>query len=313
MKSPYSLFTPVTAALAVVLAIPAASQAAPPEADRNAILAMAGEYRVTFDFEETVALQPEYEVKEPYHEGATEMVIVVEDTPDRIALQHILSVGGGRRVVKHWKQIWTWQDTRIVEYQGRDQWKVRDRNPEAVAGTWSQLVTQVDDSPRYESFGKWKHDGGFSRWESAPTARPLPRREHTKRDDYQILLAVNRHALTPDGWVHEQDNLKQVVDENGKISKYIAREIGINRYTKTETADFTKAREYWNSTSEFWSTVSRFWDDVEKTRNQYGIVQKIDGKSLSDEVNNIAKALVRNENSSFEEQSIPQVIEPFLN
>lgn len=313
MKQPCSFTFAATAMLVTAFGIPSDSQGAPPEKDRNAILAMAGEYRVSFDFEETVSLQPDYELKDPYHEEATEMVIVVEDTPERIALQHILSVGGGRRVVKHWKQIWTWQDTRIVEFQGQDQWKVRELAPEQVSGTWSQLVTQTDDSPRYESFGKWEHDGGYSRWQSAVTARPLPRREHTKRDDYQILLAVNRHAITPDGWVHEQDNLKKVVDEAGKTEKYIAREIGVNRYTKTDTADFTKAREYWDSTHEFWGTVSSFWEDVEKTRDQYAIAKEVEGKSLTDEVNNIAKAMVKAEKPAPGKDSVREVIEAYLN
>ncbi|MAS95868.1 MAG: hypothetical protein CMO55_21905 [Verrucomicrobiales bacterium] len=313
MKAPYPFTFAITALLFSVIGTPDDTQAAPPEKDRKAILAMSGEYRVSFDFEETVSLQPGYELKEPYHEEATELVIVVEDTPQRIALQHILAVGGGRRVVKHWKQIWTWEDTRIIEFQGRDQWKVQELSPEEVSGTWSQLVTQVDDSPRYESFGKWQHDGGYSRWQSEVTARPLPRREHTKRDDYQVLLAVNRHALTPDGWVHEQDNLKQVVDENGQAIKYIAREIGVNRYTKTDTADFTKAKEYWESTRQFWGDVSSFWDEVEKTRDHYSIVEEIDGKSLMDEVNNIAKVLAKTGKPEPEGKPVQQVIEPFLN
>ncbi|MEM9016196.1 MAG: DUF6607 family protein, partial [Verrucomicrobiota bacterium] len=119
-------------------------QAGPPLKDREAILAMAGEFEVLFNFEETVGLQPDYKLTKPYQEDATELVVVVEDRPERIVLQHILSVGGDR-IVKHWKQVWTWEDTRIIEYQGHEKWKVVEYPKEEVAGTWSQQVTQVDD------------------------------------------------------------------------------------------------------------------------------------------------------------------------
>lgn len=286
--------------------------AAPPDADRAAILAMAGEFEVTFDFEETVSLQPGYELKKPYQEDATELVVVIEDTPGRIALQHLLSDRESGRVVKHWKQIWTWQDTRIVEFQGRDKWKVRKLAPAEVSGTWSQLVTQVDDSPRYESYGKWQHDGGFSRWESGVTARPLPRREHTTRDDYEILLAFNRHALTPDGWVHEQDNLKQALDESGAVSGYIARELGLNRYRRTESADFTKVRDYWDATGPFWSVVSRFWEGVERDRDEFAIAEKAGEKSLTATVNDIAKAIIKDERGTPDDGEVADLLVPFV-
>ena len=186
----------LAAGLAIVPAFILASE--PPEKDREAILSMAGEFEVLFNFEETVSLQKGYTLKEPYQEDASELVLVIEDTGDRIVLQHILTTSRG--IVKHWKQVWTWEDTRIVEYQGRNQWAVRELDPEEVKGTWSQLVSQVDDSPRYESYAKWRHDGGYSRWESRQTARPLPRREHTKRDDYQILQAVNGRDLMTIGF-----------------------------------------------------------------------------------------------------------------
>ncbi|MEM7602931.1 MAG: DUF6607 family protein, partial [Verrucomicrobiota bacterium] len=163
--------------LGVLLLSQQAFAEGPPEEDRDAILAMAGEFEVLFNFEEVVALQPDYKLKDSYQETATEMVVVVKNSPEQIVLQHILSVGSGKRIVKHWKQVWTWEDTRLVEFQGREQWKVREVDPAEVEGTWTQLVTQVDDSPRYESYGKWEHDAGYSRWESGKTARPLPRRE----------------------------------------------------------------------------------------------------------------------------------------
>jgi len=312
-----SLLSPCTFAALVgaltVVAAPVVFADGPSPKDREAILAMAGEFEVLFNFEETVSLQEDYKLKDPYQETATEMVVVVEDTPERIVLQHILSVGSGKRVVKHWKQVWTWEDTRIVEYQGRDEWEVREFDPETVEGTWSQLVTQVDDSPRYESYGEWRHDGGYSRWKSGVTARPLPRREYTKRDDYHILQCVNRHSITPHGWVHGQDSVKQVLDENGDVSHYIARETGVNYYDETDSADFTQAREYWETTREFWGTVSRFWEEVEKRRNEFAIAPEVGGESLTDEMFAIAKDMVKEDKAAPEEGEIESKIRKYLN
>jgi len=300
------------ALLTVLFSLPARA-GSPPAEDRAAILAMAGEFEVLFNFRETVALQEDYVLKKPYQETATEMVVVVEDSPEKIVLQHILLTAGGNRVVKHWKQVWTWEDTRLIEFQGRDQWNVREVSLEEGEGTWSQLVTQTDDSPRYESYGTWKHDAGYSRWESQVTARPLPRREHTKRDDYHILRAVNRHALTPFGWVHEQDNLKQVLDEDGEVAGYIAREHGVNHYDRSDETDFTKAREYWETTREFWGTVSRFWEAVENRRESFAIANEVEGETLMKEMNAIAKAMTDEQKPAPPAGEVEEVIERFLN
>ncbi len=275
-------FSMASLLLCVSLTAAEDAPAGPPEQDRAAILAMVGEFEVSFQFEEVLSLQPDYQLKDAYNEDATEMVVVVSDTGDEIVLQHILEVGS--RVVKHWKQVWTWQDTRMFEFQGRDQWAIRDMEASEVEGTWTQLVTQVDDSPRYESYGEWKHDGGYSRWESEPTPRPLPRREHTKRDDYQILLAVNRHALTPTGWVHEQDNLKMVIDDEGEPVKFLAREVGQNFYDYTDEYTFKGAKEYWSETKEFWALVSAFWEEQESQGKSYAVTAKSEDETMMREL-----------------------------
>ena len=183
--------------------ISSAFATSPPDADRNAILAMAGTHKVHFKFRETAILNEDYKhASEPYDEEAIEIVTVVENSPERIALQHLLVVQPENeepKVIKHWAQIWTWQDTEILDYTGEDgmhEWSVSKLDPTQAEGTWSQLVTQVDDTPRYESYGKWSHTDGESSWESAPTRRPLPRREYTKRDDYDYMLAHTTRGKT---------------------------------------------------------------------------------------------------------------------
>jgi len=186
------------------------------DCDRRAILAMLGNYQVKFNFDETVVLQPGYVRREPKRSAAFEHVLLVEDAGKRISLQHILVMGGGT-VTKHWRQDWIYESPRHWVFVGKERFEPREREAAAIPGTWTQLVYEVNDGPRYTGIGKWNHKYGVSTWTSDRTWRPLPRREYTKRDDYQLINGENRHTITPQGWAHEQDNTKVVrTDAHGK-------------------------------------------------------------------------------------------------
>lgn len=257
----------------------------PFEQDRAAILAMAGKFKVEFNFEETVSLVKGYEPRTAYHEEALELVKVVEDRGKLIVLQHILLADDGLEVhvVKHWGQIWKYEDTVVLDYQGDRTWKKRTLDPATVAGTWTQFVTQTDDSPRYESWGRWSHEGNRSAWESQDTARPLPRREYTKRSDYGILRAINRHVITPEGWVHEQENRKWVPERN----EFLCHETGLNRYTRCDD-DFTLAETQWEATKDFWHDVRMEWAVRIRERDEVSYLKEVDGQSLTRQVNSLA-------------------------
>jgi len=233
-----------------------------PEADREAILSMAGDFEVDFNFEETRTLVEDAEASEPHHSSALEVVRVVEDTGDFISLQHILVVGEGdeQHIVKHWRQDWQYEDQELLQFRGNGVFAPQALSEAEAAGKWSQAVYQVDDSPRYESIGAWRHYGDYSYWQSEETWRPLPRREHTKRDDYDVLVGLNRHVVMPDGWTHEQDNFKlDITNDGGRV---LAREHGYNTYDRVEDADVAKAVEYWEETAPFWEAVRAEWAAV---------------------------------------------------
>ncbi len=253
--------------------------------DREAILAMAGDFEVTFQFDETIALSPGYEPKDRYLEHATETVKVAADDGTYIALQHLLLDTDSGRVIKHWKQEWRYEDADIYRFEGGKRWVSETLSPASVAGTWSQRVSQVDDSPRYESLGTWVHEGGVSSWTSGLTRRPLPRREYTKRDDYEVMLGTNRQTITPDGWVHEQDNIKQV-EPGGEI---LCREAGLNTYTRTSAVDFTKANRYWEGTAPFWKVVSDRWDAEFARTGQLEFAEAVGGKPMYKRLFDLAK------------------------
>ncbi|MEQ8178783.1 MAG: hypothetical protein RIC52_17615 [Amphiplicatus sp.] len=239
----------------------AASPAAAFESDRKAILAMAGDYRVRFDFIETVALAEDYELKEQKISGAYEIVRVIADDGEFISLQHILVVGGEDKFpIKHWRQDWVYEPAHIFEFAGANAWEKRALSPAERKGKWAQFVYQVDDGPRYAALAEWTHENGVSSW-AGESWRPLPRRDATTRDDYHAIEAVNRHVITPEGWAHEQDNTKLVL--SGGSPRALVREVGVNTYRHSEDFETEIADAYWEKTKDFWAVVRAEWTRYE--------------------------------------------------
>jgi hypothetical protein len=241
------------------------------ERDRRAILAMAGAYRVSFDFLE-VASYAGAAAKPlgPYQSWGTEKVYVDRDEPGFVSLVHILEMRmletDGKLsepfVVKHWRQDWRYEPTAIVEYKGNERWHMRAVAEADQRGAWLQTVYQVDESPRYASLGRWQHSASFSTWLSADTWRPLPRREWSVRNDYQVLLGTNRHTISATGWTQEENNLKAVLTAQREIAPaqpYLAREYGMARYERLREADFAAADRYYERTRVFWDRVRGTW------------------------------------------------------
>ncbi len=172
-------------------------------ADRASILAMAGAFKVKFDFQEQTAWQSDYTPIASKVSGGHEVVRVIEDTGRKISLQHILviDIGDGKTgLVKHWRQDWVYEPENVLVYAGPNQWKV-DAVPQTMRkGRWSQTVWQTDDSPRYGGWGEWTQEGGVQRWRSNWTWRPLARRDAVRKLVYDRYKAINRHSPTPTGW-----------------------------------------------------------------------------------------------------------------
>jgi hypothetical protein len=241
------------------------------ERDQRAIRAMAGSYRVGFDFLEVASYaEVPAAARAPYQSWGTEKVYVDRDEPGFVSLVHILEMHmldkDGRpmapMVTKHWRQDWRHEPEAIVEYRGRDRWE-RRAVPEAQRrGAWLQTVYQVDESPRYAAVGRWEHSASFSTWLSGDTWRPLPRREWSVRDDYQVLIGTNRHTIGPTGWLQEENNLKAVLTPQREVDAarpYVGREYGVARYERLRDAEFAGADRYYERTRDFWNAVRGEW------------------------------------------------------
>lgn len=267
-------FRPLILALgaAVLLAVPAfpapARAQAPAEAarnafdqDRRAILAMAGDYKVRFDFREVLPMQADYTPLPQKLSGGHEVVRVIADTGRFISLQHLLVVdmGDGKPVViKHWRQDWTYEPDQVLTYAGKDRWTLTPVAAAERRGAWSQTVWQTDDSPRYGGVGRWLHANGEDRWTSGPTWRPLARRDAIRNPPYDRYDAINRHVLTPGGWAHLQDNAK--IGMKGGQPAIIVHEDGLNTYAKFDGFPVAAADAYWARTKDYWAGVRAAWD-----------------------------------------------------
>jgi hypothetical protein len=261
------------------------------ERDRRAILAMTGPYRVSFDFLEVARFDPALKPDAPYQSWGTEMVFVSEDRQDFIALQHVLVMRVVQQdgsesdpfVTRHWRQEWRYESDAALAYQGSNTWALRNIPEGQRRGAWVQSVYQVDDSPRYAAAGRWQHSASFSTWISDETWRPLPRREWSVRNDYQVLLGTNRHTITPTGWMQEENNLKLALDETGKPREalpYLAREYGMARYERIRNYDFAAGKDYFDKTEPFWAEVRAAWNELIRRDSQFKLREPVDQGQL---------------------------------
>lgn len=236
------------------------SQVSKKEQDKSAIRKMEGCYKVTFAFSETFSPVEGYEYHDKKFDEGIEYVKIIEDSENIISLQHLLIVHD-TMVIKHWRQDWIYQNENLLVYDVDNNWKNIKIDADKVKGTWTQKVFQVDDSPRYEGYGTWNHVDDRHFWESFADA-PLPRREHTKRDDYNVTSRFSHIEIFNDGWVLEQDNDKIIREETG--DKVLCSEKGIERFYSGEY-NCEAAINYWNKTSKYWEVVRKVWTEKLKT------------------------------------------------
>jgi hypothetical protein len=252
------------------------------EKDHKEIKKMCGCYEVTFNFAETFNYSNDtlYKPSKSKTENAMEWVQLVEETDDKISMQHLLQIGGEKRsyIVKHWRQDWLYENKDFYMFNGNNNWKYVRKNEEEVKGQWTQKVFQVDDSPRYERSATWAYIDGKSYWENTTTA-PLPRREYTKRSDYNITMRRNRHENIENGWIHDQDNDK-VIRETGKKDLVLAKEKGLNTYVKVADEKCQAAQDWWKVNNEKWKIIRNKWDEVYGRNKDLTLEKKVDNKLL---------------------------------
>lgn len=248
--------------------------------DRAAIKSMCGCFEVKFNFAETFEYPKDtanYKASAVKHEAALEWAQLVEDEPNKISIQHLLIVDDNM-IVKHWRQDWLFENTRLYDYNGFNDWKFKALPVDKVKGQWTQKVYEVDDRPRYEGSATWVHVDGRTFWENQTNA-PLPRREYTQRKDYNITKRFNDVEITKNGWIHNQDNDKIIRDE--KVNDYLlAQEKGYNTYTRVDDSKCKSAQKWWKENQDFWKKVRAKWDIEFAKYRDIKLLPKVNGQPL---------------------------------
>ncbi len=251
--------------------------------EKEAIKGLCGCFEVEFMYAETFAPDEEYEFPKRYHVGGLEWVVPVESSDKKIVIQHLLQISD-TMIIKHWREDWEYEKKDWWVFNHDASWKhVEAKKP--VSGEWTQTVWEVDDGPRYQGSSKWVETNNKYYWENTADA-PLPRREYTKRKDYNVMQRTNRIISTDTGWVHEQDN-KKYVRADGAADKLISQEKGYNIYRKTDDSKCAVAAAWWAKHKDFWVTVRDKWASMLKNKTEIKLTTEIDGERLYEKLDKL--------------------------
>ena len=262
--------------------------------DIKSIKEMCGCFEVRFDFAETFVKtdNEDYEGSKNYSSVGLEWAQLVEEDKNKISIQHILIAGSKERpyIIKHWRQDWLYQNIDFYVYDHGNKWSFVKKDIKDMKGQWTQKVFQVDDSPRYEGSGSWVHVDGKSYWENTSSA-PLPRREYSKRIDYNVTLRGNRQEITPTGWVHDQDN-KKIIRVKGEKDKILAHEKGYNNYVKVDDSRCESAANWWDKNKTKWENIRMKWAEVYGRKENLNLKKTVNNNPLymvlfSEDINQI--------------------------
>ncbi len=250
--------------------------------DRAIINNLCGCFKVDFKYAETFAPDTSYKFHKKEEITATaELALPIEVTDKKIVIQHLLIVGE-TMVVKHWREDWSFENTEIWKYKEDKTWVKESVSNNDVRGKWTQSVWEVADEPRYQGYSQFVNLDNKITWQNTTDA-PLPRREYTVRNDYNILNRTNQIQITDSGYVHEQDNRK-IIRING-VDKLLVQEKGYNTYKRINDTACNAAKVYWEKNKNYWTRVRSIWGNYLATHNTVKLKNKIDDMMLNDYLN----------------------------
>lgn len=250
---------------------------------------LCGCFQVDFKYAETFSPDPAYKYHDREETGGTaELALPIGINDKKIVIQHLLIVGANT-VVKHWREEWSYENPVIWKYNGDRTWVKETLSADQVKGKWTQTVWEVADEPRYQGFSQFVNLDGKIIWQNTTDA-PLPRREYSVRNDYNILKRTNRLNITDSGYLHEQDNQK-IIRNNG-TDRLLVEEKGHNSYKRIDAKECTAAKEYWEKNAGYWGKVRTIWADYIATHDTISLKTKIDGKLLHEYLIDLGKDYV---------------------
>ena len=280
------------------------------EQDKGHIKKMCGCYEVSFEYSETFSDVKDYKYRDRYQAKALEWILLDEETDDKLVLQHLLVISDSM-IIKHWRQDWLYENEDILVYDQKLEWHKGKVPNNYLKGSWTQKVYQVDDSPRYEGHAHWVNTDGKVYWESQVSA-PLPRREYTKRSDYNVMLRNNKHKITEYGHQHELDNAKVIRD--GNQDSVLVMEKGYNTYVKVNDSKCKAAADWWVKNRRYWVDVRAVWAEIIAAKDLINIQSKVDNQRLWEHLFELGSTYAEAEKykSKKAQKKIRKIIEPYL-
>jgi hypothetical protein len=232
------------------------------KSDIEAIKKLCGCFEVDFKYAETFSPINDYEFHDRYTASALELALPIEVSKDKFVIQHLLVIND-TMIIKHWREDWLFENRELLQFEGDSKWSKVTANAKEAKATWTQKISGTTDEPRYQGIATWTHANGISQWQDV-TDSPLPRREYTKRKDYNIMSRGNRISIHEDGYTHEQDNDK--IKREGNERTLIASEKGYNTYRKVDIKKCDSAQKWWSDNQVFWKGINKAWEEVMESK-----------------------------------------------
>lgn len=291
----------------IVFALSAGAQTV---SERKNIEKLCGCFEVEFKYAETFSPDTAYK----YHDreeisAGLELALPIEISDKRIVIQHLLVIDNNN-IIKHWREDWVFEPNQVWKYQGDKVWSRQTLSPDQSRGRWMQTVWEVSDAPRYQGASEWVNTDGKTFWQNTTDA-PLPRREYSVRNDYNILRRTNRIVLNDNGYVHEQDN-KKIIRKNG-TDKLLVEEKGLNTYVRVADSKCDAAKAYWQKNSEYWSKVRLAWESFLASHQSITLKDKVGNKVLHQYLGELGREYAEKKIKAADiDASIRAVLEKYL-
>lgn len=280
--------------------------------DRETLKKLCGCFEVEFKYKETFGYAKNYKVTDKYINEALEWVSYEEQSDGSVSMQHILVIDS-TTLIKHWREDWVFEGTEYFDYEKTYVWNKIKEDKNNAKNKWLQKVYQVDDRVQYAGIASFVYFDNKILWQSQVDA-PLPRREYTKRTDYNVMNRLNRLYISDKGYMHEQDNFKIYRNDNN-VDTLISEEKGWNNYVKVEESKCQAAIDWWNKNKIFWQDVRSIWNEILKDKTRLDMHWEIDGKQLYEVLFKLNVALVNNSkqyNSLKAKEEIKNIITEYI-
>ena len=241
---------------------------------------MQGEYIVDFAFDETVLLQPGYERAPAMRSGGNETVIVVQDTPTKIVLQHILVDGKSGHVTKHWRQDWIYEAPSRFEFSADQTWTVRAHScrtrPQAPgrSACTKSATRRATAAPAAGLRQRHRHLDQRPDLASAaaPRVHQAQRLQRGLRDQPPY---ASRRAAGP------TSSSTPRCCASPTARRWSWRASSASTITRRPTeVDFKPAYKYWDATQDYWAKVRTRWDAFLGKPPGVHLKTKIDGMAM---------------------------------